>query len=33
VGKASLLGRQSFDPTVVTRSGFPIAYFFVLRAF
>jgi pimeloyl-ACP methyl ester carboxylesterase len=30
VGKASLLGRQSYDPTVVSRGSFPIAYSFFL---
>jgi pimeloyl-ACP methyl ester carboxylesterase len=30
VGKASLLGRQSFDPTVVSRGSFPIAFSFFL---
>jgi len=30
VGKASLLGRQSYDPTVANRGGFPIAYSFFL---
>jgi len=30
VGKASLLGRQSFDPTVSGAGGFPLAYSFFL---
>jgi pimeloyl-ACP methyl ester carboxylesterase len=30
VGKASLLGRQSYDPTVVSHNGLPIAYSFFL---
>ncbi len=30
VGKASLLGRQSFDPTVSSEGGFPLAYSFFL---
>lgn len=30
VGKASLLGRQSFDPTVSSTGGFPLAYSFFL---
>ena len=30
VGKSSLLGRQSYDPTVASRGSFPIAYSFFL---